>query len=126
MKLKSEVKNLQELHKQKLLLTSSSHPLHIRVPTFISYPFSSINIVTVFLKLLFQDFRNFYAYCSFFHFPFCMSVLFFFLQQISERKYIGYERRTSVVNIQVDNSLNANYLPILLLKPSANSFLNFF
>lgn len=71
----------------------SHTPMHITFPAFISYPFSSINIVAVFLKLLFQDFRNFYAYCSFFHVPFCMSVLFFFLKQTSERKqYIGCEK----------------------------------
>lgn len=98
-------------------------PMHIWVATFILYPFSSINIVAVFLELLFQDFRNFYAYCSFFHVPFCVSVLFFFLQQISERKhYIGREKRPSAV----DNSLNVNYLTLLLLKASANSFFKLF
>lgn len=119
---KGEVKNLQELHKQKLLLTPF---MHIRAPTFILYPFSSINIVAVFLKLLFQDFRNFYAYCSFFHVPFCMSVLFFFLQQISKRKqYIGCETLTSIVRIQVDNSLKLSNNTAL--EKSANSFLIFF
>lgn len=96
--------------------------MHIRVPTSISYPFSSINIVAVFLKLLFQDFRNFYAYCSFFHVPFRVSVLFFFLQQISERKqYIGCEKNFGSKD-KMDNSLNINYLTLFFLKASAIPF----
>lgn len=73
---------------QELLDALPIHSVHIHFLAFISYPFSSINIVTVLLKLLFQDFRNFYAYCSFFHVPFCVSVLFFFLQQTSARNNI--------------------------------------
>lgn len=73
----------------------------------ISYPFSSINIVTVFLKLLFQDFGNFNVYCSFFHVPFCMSVLIFFLQQTSARNYIllALLRRNTITRIQYKNEV---------------------
>lgn len=80
---------LQQSSKKGLPYISIFDPyiMHINffLTAFISYPFSSIYIVTVFFELLFQDFWNFYVYCSFFHLPFWMSVLIFFLQEASAR-----------------------------------------
>lgn len=45
-----------------------------------TYPFPPVNVVTIILQLLLQNFRDFYSYCSFFHFSFCLKLWFFFLQ----------------------------------------------
>lgn len=43
------------------------------------YPFPPVDIVTIILKLLLQNFGDFYSYCSFFHFLFfCVQPWSFF------------------------------------------------
>ena len=89
----SKVLNFLWLQNMALLQT---HVLCI----LLVYPFPPVDIVTIILKLLLQNCRDFYSYCSFFHSLFCVQLWSLLLQYhnsiLTTWNRVYTQRRTNI------------------------------